>query len=165
MTPQPSVSIGRPGDIALEKPLTEMTEVEVEAARRRVLSELEAKSSDGNNMYLDVPIDVDEYKGTIRLHRASIDEDRQIGIRTAKYLQGAVGVDVKTENIAIFLALFDVCVEWETAPKWFRPREMPSSDYPILELVFGRYSRWVNNFRRVIPEEQKGNSEATVSKS
>jgi hypothetical protein len=97
------------------------------------------------------------------MHRPSLDEERQIGLRAAKYLQGVVGVDVRTENLAIFFATFDTCVEWESAPAWFKPREM--YDYTLLEFIYGRFADWLRTFRRYSDVKPQGHSEAPASKT
>jgi hypothetical protein len=150
--PQPSVSIGAPGDIALDKPVAEMSEADLKAAKEKVLDDLSKKVAAGNKMTLAIDVDFEEFKGTITMHRPSLDEERQIGLRTAKYLQGVIGVDVRTENLALFFSAFDVCVEWESAPAWFKPREM--YDYSLLENIYGRFANWLTTFRRYVPAEQ-----------
>ncbi len=152
------VHMGRPGDIKLEKPMSEMDETEKEALREKVRAKLAEDAARGNSLHTDIVVEGEVFKGTIQMKRPSLDEERQIGIRVAKYLQGAVGVDVKTENIAIFFATFDVCVVWETAPEWFKPREM--HDYALIEFVYGRFAEWLRNFRGFVPPQPQGDSEA-----
>lgn len=153
------VTMGRPGEMPKPaKPLEEMDDVEKEAYKREVQEHLATQAAQGNSAVLDIVIDSGDLKGTIQMRRPSLDEERQIGIRVAKYLQGAVGVDVKTENIAIFFATFDVCTVWETAPKWFAPREM--HDYALLEFAYGRFAEWLRTFRGFVPPERQGGSEA-----
>lgn len=155
----PKVSMGRPGEVLKpSKPMDEMDDVEREAYRREVQERLAAQAAAGNSNIVDIVVESEGYKGTIQMKRPSLDEERQIGIRVAKYLQGAVGVDVKTENIAIFFATFDVCVVWETAPEWFKPREM--HDYALLNFIYGRFAEWLRTFRGFVPPEQQGDSEA-----
>lgn len=152
------VTMGRPGEVVLDKPLAEMTEEEKVAARKKVADALAEQAARGNKLYTDIVIDSGELQGTIQMKRPSLDEERQIGIRVAKYLQGAVGVDVKTENLAIFFATFDVCVVWETAPEWFKPREM--HDYALLNFIYGRFAEWLRTFRGFVPPESQRDSEA-----
>ena len=152
------VSMGRPGDVILEKPMSEMSDDEKEQARIKVRAKLAEDAARGNKLCVDIVIDSGDLQGTIQMKRPSLDEERQIGIRVAKYLQGAVGVDVKTENLAIFFSTFDVCVVWETAPEWFKPREM--HDYALLNFIYGRFAEWLRTFRGFVPPESQGDSEA-----
>ncbi len=152
------VSMGRPGDVILEKPMSEMSDDEKEQARIKVRAKLAEDAARGNKLCVDIVIDSGDLQGTIQMKRPSLDEERQIGIRVAKYLQGAVGVDVKTENLAIFFSTFDVCVVWETAPEWFKPREM--HDYALLNFIYGRFAEWLRTFRGFVPPEPQGDSEA-----
>lgn len=147
-----------PGDVTLEKPLSEMTPEEKEKARTDVIAKLAADAARGNKLHTDIVIESGDLQGTIQMRRPSLDEERQIGIRVAKYLQGAVGVDVKTENLAIFFATFDVCTVWETAPEWFKPRDM--HDYELLNFIYGGFAEWLRSFRKFVPPERKGDSEA-----
>jgi len=150
--------MGRPGDVILEKPMSEMSDDEKEQARIKVRAKLAEDAARGNKLCVDIVIDSGDLQGTIQMKRPSLDEERQIGIRVAKYLQGAVGVDVKTENLAIFFSTFDVCVVWETAPEWFKPREM--HDYALLNFIYGRFAEWLRTFRGFVPPESQGDSEA-----
>jgi hypothetical protein len=161
-----SVKIGRPGEVpAPHKPVAEMTDDEKTAYRNTVAEHLETAKSQGNKLMCEIDVDWEDYKGVIQMKRPSIDEERQIGIRVAKYLQGAVGVDLKTENLACFLAAFDVCVDWATAPKWFDPRSMPGGDYSLLEYVFGRWNSWLSTFRRFVPPAPARDGEAAEDES
>lgn len=154
------VTMGGPEQVKPVKPMDEMSEQEKEDLRLEVLARLAAQAAQGNKAVLDIVISNGDLQGTIQMKRPSLDEERQIGIRTAKYLQAAVGVDVKTENLALFFAGFDVCVIWETAPEWFKPREM--YDYALLNYIYGRWSAWLQEFRGFVPPETKGDSEATA---
>jgi len=160
---KPSVSIGKPGVDPLEKPAKEMSEAELEAAKKKVLAQMESQVASGNKFALEIPIDWEEFKGTIKLKRPSLDEERQMGLRVGKYLQGVVGVDVRTENLAIFFATFDVCVDWDSAPEWFKPREM--FDYTLLEFIYGRFAEWLRSFRRYLPTESQGGGESPAGES
>lgn len=153
------VSMGKPGEqIVLDKPLGEMTEDEKAKARAAVVAKLAEDAARGNKLTVDIVIDNGELQGTIQMRRPSLDEERQIGIRVAKYLQGAIGVDMKCENLCIFFAAFDVCCVWETAPEWFKPREM--HDYSLLNFAYGRWAEWLRTFRGFVPPESQRDSEA-----
>lgn len=154
------VTMLKPGDIELDRPLDEMSEQEKADVRAEVVAKLALQASQGNKLICDIAVDSGEYKGTIQMKRPSLDEERQIGIRIAKYLQGAVGADVKTENICIYFAYFDICVVWETAPSWFKPREM--HDYNLINYIFGRFAEWRRTFREFVPPESQGDSEITT---
>ncbi len=117
----------------------------------------------GNQSHIDIEIDNGPMQGTIRMFRPSLDQERQIGIRVAKYLQGAVGTDVKTENLAIFFSTFDVVVDWDSAPDWFKPREM--FDYGLLNYVYGRFADWLRSFRGFVPPESQADSETAGESS
>lgn len=147
-------------DIELDKPVSEMDEAEKKAARDKVLAGLETRAALGNKDVFECVIESDTYNGVIKLKRPSCDEERRIGIRTAQYLNGQVGVDVKTENMAIFFATFEICVLWAETPEWFKPRQMPSSDYALLEFVYGGFAKWLGDFRSFVPRERPGDSEA-----
>lgn len=153
-------------ELTIDKPVSEMTPGEKEEVRRKALETARAKVAAGNkNLYVFdcEDLDIEEYKGKITFSRPSIDSERRVGILVAKYLGGVVGVDVKTENIAIYLATFDVCVDWKTAPEWFKPREMPSSDYPVLDAIYRGYSEWLGTFRRDVRKPAQGRSETSAS--
>lgn len=159
---QPRASVRMEGDGMEPQKVLSPEQVEAEKVvaglRRKVVEELEAKVEAGKDSFLEVVIDNGPHQGTIRMHRPSLDEERQIGVRVAKYLQGAVGVDVKTENLAIFFATFDVCADWDSAPAWFKPREM--TDYGLLNFVYGRFAEWLRTFRGFVPPEPSSDSEA-----
>lgn len=157
-----SITMSKPGE-SLPKPVKDMTPEEKETTRKAVLEKLESQIAAGNKATIDIVIDSGEYQGTITMRRPSLDEERQIGIRVAKYLQGAVGVDVKTENLAIFFATFDVLVDWDNAPEWFKPREI--SDYALVNYIYGRFAEWLRSFRGFVPPEHQGDSEATAGAS
>jgi len=154
-----SVRVGGPVDVPKpSKAVAEMSDEEKAKLREKVNESLETAVSSGGRHHVDIEIDSEPYKGRIRMFRPTIDEDRQIGIRATKYLQGAVGVDLKTDNLTIFLATFDVCVDWDSAPGWFDPRKMPSTDYTLLEYVYGRWATWVASFRKFVPPKPEGDS-------
>lgn len=145
------------------KPVAEMDEDEKEAYRQKLLKHVEKRVAVGNQGSLfEVTVPDERYPGAIRFKRPSLDEERQIGIRVAKYLQGAVGADVKTENLAIFFATMDVCVEWESAPTWFDPQKLPGSDYSVLEYVYGRFAEYLGSFRKFVPPSQPERREAAT---
>jgi hypothetical protein len=148
--------------VGIPKPVSEMSDKEKLDTRKKVLEHLEKQAASGNENNLSVEIKADEwgYEGKISLRRPSIDEERKIGVRTAAYLEGKIGVDVKTENLCIFLASFDVCCDWKNAPEWWNPREMPGSDYELLEFVYGRFAEWLQSFRQRIRRQSQGDSEA-----
>ena len=152
------VTMGGPGQIEAIKPMEEMSEQERADLKAEVVARLAAQAAQGNKAILEIPFDQGEFQGTIQMKRPSLDEDRQIGIRIAKYLQGAVGVDSATENLAVYFAVMDVCVIWETAPSWFKPREM--YDVAILSHILARWTNWRNSFPKFVPAESQGNSEA-----
>lgn len=148
--------------VGLPKPVGEMSEKEKLDARAKVLEHLEKQAAAGSENSLTVEIKAEDwgYEGAISLRRPSIDEERKIGVRTAAYLEGKVGVDVKTENLCIFLASFDVCCDWKNAPEWWNPREMPGSDYELLEHVYTRFAEWLQSFRIRVRKQHPGGSEA-----
>ena len=152
------VTMDKVDQIAKGKPMDEMSDEGKEKVRAEVVAKLAAQAALGNKLTLDIVIDSGELQGTIQMRRPSLDEERQVGIRVAKYLQGAVGVDVKCENLCIFFATFDVCVVWETAPEWFKPREM--CDYALLNFIYGRFAEWLRTFRGFEPPEPEGDSQA-----
>jgi hypothetical protein len=126
------VTMGGPGQIEAIKPMDEMSEQEKADLKAEVVARLAAQAAQGNKAILE--------------------------IRIAKYLQGAVGVDSATENLAVYFAVMDVCVIWETAPSWFKPREM--YDVAILSHILARWTNWRNSFPKFVPAESQGNSEA-----
>ena len=158
MVAKAHVKFGEPIQIDPVKPLDEMSEDEKVAIRAEVAERLSEEAASGNKLLFNIEVEDPRYPGAIQMKRPSLDEERQIGIRVAKYLQGAVGVDVKTENLAIFFATFDVCAIWETAPSWFKPREM--NDYALVNYIYGRYAEWLRTFRGFVPPEPQGSSEA-----
>ena len=164
-------SLGGPGreqvlsadDIQLDQDVSLMDETEKLAARDKILKELERRAALGNKDVFECVLDnpeFPEYLGTIQIKRPSCDEERRIGIRTAQYLNGQVGVDVKTENMAIFFATFEICVLWDKAPEWFKPREMPGSAYSVLEFIYGGFAEWLLTFRKFVPREHLAGGEA-----
>lgn len=155
----PTVEMGDEGAMKPPpKPVSEMSDGEKADYRKQVLADLESQTSAGNKNMLSIKLESGGYEGTINIRRPSLDEQREIGIRAAKYLQGVVGVDLRTDNLALFFATFDVLVDWNSAPEWFNPRKM--FDYRLLEYVYGRWTSWVQSFREFVPPEQKGDSEA-----
>lgn len=142
--------------IELDKPVLDMDDAERAAARQKVLDDLAKQAAAGNSNSIDIVIESKEFEGTITMRRPSMDEQREIGVRAAKYLQGVSGVDLRTDNLALFFGTFDVLVDWNSAPKWFEPRKM--YDYELLEYVYGRWTKWVQNFPGFVPPKQDGNS-------
>lgn len=153
-----SIGVKPVTEIGLDKPVAEMDDAERDAAKAKVIEALEAQQAEGNKNMLTILTESDEFPGEVKMRRPSLDEERQIGIRAAKYLQGQLGVDVKTENLAVFFATFDVCCDWSSAPEWFKPREM--HDYRLLEFIYGRFATWLTTFRKFVPPEPKGDSES-----
>ena len=145
----------------LEKSVSDMSDEERETAKKKVIEHLEARQAEGNESFLEIEIEDPEYPGVLKIKRPSCDEQRKIGLRSAQYLQGQVNVDIKTENLAIFFAAFDVCVDWESAPEWFKPREI--FDYALLEHIYGRWAKWIASFRGFVQREHKGDSETPSS--
>lgn len=150
-------------EITLDKDVSEMSDGEKNEARDKIIKELERRGALGNKdafvCVLDDP-EFPEYNGTIKLKRPSCDEERRIGVRIAQYLNGQIGVDVKTENYAIFFATFEICVLWDESPEWFKPREMPSSAYTLFEFIYGGYAEWLKTFRKFVPKQRLADSEA-----
>jgi hypothetical protein len=140
------------------KPVAEMNDEEKAAYRKRLLQKLEEEQSAGGQATYDIVVDDPDYKGTITMRRPTLDQQREIGVRAAKYLQGVAGVDLRTDNLALFFATFDVCVDWDSAPEWFQPRKM--YDYRLLEYIYGRWAEWLKSFREFVPESPKGDSQA-----
>ena len=153
----PTVEMGAGGQIpAPEKPVSEMDDVEKAALKEKVAESLREQVASGDKNTFTIVIDDPKYPGTIIMRRPNMDEQREIGLRAAKYLQGVAGVDLRTDNIALFFATFDILVDWNAAPDWFKPRKM--FDYRVLEHIYGRWTKWVQNFPEFVSRPQESDS-------
>jgi len=165
---RPSVNIEGATIQPLLKPVSEMTNEEKEKAAKEIVEhvqELEQKQAVGKNQVYEISVDWEEYQGIIKMRHPSLDDERKIGLRAEDYLQGRMGTDPKTANLATFFAAFDVLVDWKSAPEWFVPREMPANCYSLMEFIYGRYAEWQNTFRRFVPAKSETNSGTPGSKA
>lgn len=142
------------------KPVKEMTEAEKKEYKEKVLEKVSTDVSKGSKFTKMIVLDTDDYKGEIILHRPTINEMREIGIREARYRlgYGDAVLDVVTQNICLYLATFDVIVD--KAPDWWKPAEM--FDYNILEYVWEEYANWRMTFRQFSKPKHQGDSQAAV---
>lgn len=141
---------------APEKSVSEMGEKEKATLKEKVVESLRDQVAEGNKNTISIVIDDPKYPGAIHIRRPNMDEQREIGLRAAKYLQGVTGVDLRTDNIALFFATFDILVDWNDAPDWFKPRKM--FDYRVLEHIFGRWTKWVQDFPEFVSRKQESDS-------
>jgi hypothetical protein len=86
----------------------------------------------------------EQFQGKFVVHRPTVKETIQIGLKTAKELEGQVNlVDIDTFYTAQMVATFDVVVE--EAPPWFKPREM--RDMEVVRAVFLKYNDHLRTFQ------------------
>ena len=157
--PKAKVEMGDEQILPPTKPVKDMTDTEKENYRDLLLKKLEDEQTVGGAATIDIVIDTPDFPGTITMRRPTLENQVDIGVKAAKYLRGVAGVDLRTDNLALFFATFDICVEWNSAPEWFKPREM--FDYRLLEHIYGRWANWLKSFREFVPPAQEGDSQAS----
>jgi hypothetical protein len=143
-------------EMKLGKPIADMSESELKAVQEETLKIAGENINKGGKFTKVITVDWEDYKGEIIIHRPTITEDREIGIRYARYKQDTKDVDPITDNISLYLATFDVIVD--KAPDWFKPAEM--YEYEFLEYIWGEYAEWRNTFRRFDKEKYRKDSTA-----
>ena len=143
------------------KPVKEMTEAERIAMKDKVLKTVAENIVKGGKQTKVIVIDSEEYKGEIIIHRPTLNEIREIGIREAQYRLGIESLDVIANNICVYLATFDVIVD--KAPDWWKPAEM--YDYQLLNYVWEEYAAWRTTFRSFSKPKPAGDSKTTINET
>jgi hypothetical protein len=92
----------------------------------------------------------EKFQGKFTVHRPTVKETIQIGLRTTKELEGQLAnVDVDTYYLAQMVCTFDVITD--EAPKWFIPREM--RDTEVLRAVWKQYADHLHEFQGESPKK------------
>lgn len=146
------------------KKVSEMSEDEKEQAKQEALKIASENIKKGNKNQFVVDLDKlnqEGFTGKVVMHRPTIDEEREIGVRWAKYKNQIDKVDVITSNICFYLATFDVIVD--EAPEWFKPHEL--FDYELLNYVWEEYAEWRNTFRTFRNPKYQGDSQSSKSEA
>jgi hypothetical protein len=99
-----------------------------------------------NKKEFEFDIDMFEFKGHFKVKHPSLLDEMEIGVRRAKYLNGAAiaSLDTITDNISYITATLSVVVK--EAPEWFNIATLDS--YEVLLAIYNNYKAWNNTFRR-----------------
>jgi hypothetical protein len=116
--------------------------------RDEILKTVAAATAMKNSSKKEFEFDVDmfEFQGHFKVKHPSLLDQMEIGVRRAKYLNGASieSLDTVTDNISYITATLSVVVK--EAPTWFNIATLDS--YEVLWEIYTKYKAWNDTFRR-----------------